>query len=181
MKRALNRYRRNRDLPHLLMNYKKAKANARRIIRQAKKKSWEDLLHMFNFRTPMFKLWYIIRKFTRKSRVNRPLPVLRAGGVIVDDPVDVGNVFGQYFSEVSSAQNYSDAFRARENDIEAGMPDFDSTNQESYNVPITTSELTSAIRQSGNTTVEPDRIHYAFLKHLRIDQIQEILKLFNYI
>ena len=179
--RALNRFRRNRGNPLLLLEFKKAKAKARQITRKAKKDSWEKMLQMFNHTTPMAKLWDIIRRFTRKSRVNKPLPVLKVNDQLVDDPVEVGNVLGQYYSDISSAQNYTPWFCERENEIINTFPDFDSENQECYNVMFDLNELKNAIEQSGNTSIGPDRIHYAFLKHMNETQMLEILKLFNYI
>ena len=95
-KKALNRFRRTR-LTALLMEYKRAKAKARQVIRRAKKESWEKLLHMFNYRTPVRPLWEVIRKFTKKERIQRALPVLNIGGNIIDDPHDVGNALGRFF------------------------------------------------------------------------------------
>ena len=180
-KRALNRFRRNRGIPNLLMQYKQAKAKARQIIRKAKKDSWEKLLSSFNYQTPMTQLWETLRKFTRKLRINRPLPVLQVNGDIVDDTREVANVFGSCFSEISSVANYSNSFQGRLTNIVQNMPPFQSDNLESYNDILTMTELKEAIQLCGNTSIGPDMVHYAFLKHLNRSQTQEILNLFNYI
>ena len=179
-KRALNRYRRSRQNV-LLLEYKKAKAKARQVIRQAKKESWQKLLNQFNHNTPIGHMWDTIRRFTRKERFRRPLPVLSIGGDIVDDPLEVANAMGRFFSELSSSSNYRPTFRARVFDMECHLPDFSSTNEEIYNSEFTLDELRLAVSLSGNTSVGPDSLHYMFFKHMRTTQLIEILKLFNYI
>ena len=177
-KRALNRFRRSRRTTHL-MAYKAAKANARRTIRQAKKDSWGKLLHMFNISTPLHQLWGIIRKFTRKERYHRPLPVLRVADDIVDDPFQVANVLGRYFSDISSSMHQRPLFRIQERAMVERMPSFVSANDEVYNDVFTLRELQESISACGTTSVGPDSLHYSFFKHLNADQLQGVLTMIN--
>ena len=179
-KRALNRFRRSRQNA-LLLEYKQAKAKARQVIRKAKKDSWQNLLQRFNHTTPISQLWDIIRRFTKKERYRRPLPVLKVGGAIVDDPFEVGNVMGQYFSDLSSSHNYRPIFREHVREMARQIPDFSSDNSEVYNIPFTMNELKKAVTLSGNTSVGPDMIHYAFIKHMNASQLGVMLRLMNYI
>ena len=177
-RRALNRFRRSRQTPHL-MEYKAAKARARRIIRQAKRDSWEKLLHMFKHTTPMRQLWDIIRRFTKKERYQRPLPVLRIGDVVIDDPKEVADVLGRFFSGMSASDNYRPAFKERERAMRDQPLLFASGNSESYNAMFTLDELKWSISQCGSTSIGPDRVHYAFFKHLSHDQLTSVLHLLN--
>ena len=96
--------------PHsqfLRIEYRKAKAKTRQILRTAQTNSWRELLSTFNHRTPMRKLWDILRKFSQKTRTMRPLPVLRHNNEILDEPAVVANHFGSYFANMSSQLNYS--------------------------------------------------------------------------
>lgn len=179
-KRALNRFRRSRQNA-LLMEYKKAKAKARQVIRKAKKDSWQNFIDQFIHTTPISRLWDIIRRFTKKERFHRPLPVLRVGRDMVDDPLEVGNMLGQFFSDISSSDNYRPVFREHLRFMTDSLPDFSSDNDEVYNADFTLHELRQAISLSGNTSVGPDSLHYAFFKHMNDSQLLEILKLFNYI
>ena len=180
-KRAHNRFRRNRGIPLLLLAYKKAKAKARQTIRLAKKESWNKLLSVFIHSTPISKLWGIIRKFTQKKRYNRPLPVLIIGGVKLDDPLEVGDALGKYFSNISSGENYSVPFRRHVKDIPDVMSVSTSDNMECYNMTFTLDELMESIKNCGQTSIGPDTIHYVFFKHMGELQLQQILHLFNYI
>ena len=179
-KKALNRFRRTR-LTALLMEYKRAKAKARQVIRRAKKESWEKLLHMFNYRTPVRQLWEVIRKFTKKERIQRALPVLNIGGNIIDDPHDVGNALGRFFSDISSSTNYRPNFQTRLRLMSESVPELSSDNHESYNDVFNIDELKRSVTECGNTSIGPDKVHYAFFKHLTETQLLEILNLINYI
>ena len=179
-KKALNRFRRS-HLTATLMAYKRAKAKARQVVRRAKKESWEKLLHMFSHRTPVHELWALIRKFTKKERIQRTLPVLDVGGTVLDNPYDVGNALGRFYSEVSSSDNYRPVFRNRVNSLLAGLPTFSSDNTEEYNAEFTLDELQRSVASCGNTSVGPDHIHYAFFKHLSEVQLIEVLNMINYI
>ena len=176
-----NRFRRNRQSVFLLMEYKKAKAKARRVIRNAKKTSWLEFLSVFNHRTPMSTLWGILRKFSHKTKVHRPFPVLQNNNEMVDEPSEVADLFGQFFSEMSSVTNYSDSFLRNETVIRETIPDFDIGRIEDYNKVFTMNELRDAIKSSGSTSVGPDKIHYDFFRHLEERQLVELLAFYNYI
>ena len=178
--RALNRFRRSHQTAHL-MAYKAAKANARRTIRKAKRDSWEKLLHMFKHSTPMRQLWDIIRRFTKKERRQCPLPVLNVGDTIIDDPKDVADVLGKFFSDMSPSLHYRPVFREREHAMIESLPSFVSSNDELYNGTFTLDELKRSIFLCGNTSIGPDKLHYAFFKHLSDSQLTEVLHLINYV
>ena len=177
-KRALNRFRRHRTTS-LLLAYKAAKAKARRVIRQAKKQSWESLLHLFNVNTPLSQLWGIIRKFTRKERFRRTLPVLHVRGSVIDDQVQVGNILGQFFSDISSSMHYRPSFLEREKDLTDSLPSFVSSNGEAYNDLFSLTELKEAIAKCGNTSMGPDYIHYSFFRHFTEPQLIQVVNMIN--
>ena len=180
-KRAQNRMRRNPYSEFLRIEYRKAKAMARRTIREAQVTSWRNLLSTFNHRTPMAKLWDILRKFNCKGRVSRPFPVLIQDGIVVDEPVDVANTFGHYFNQLGARTTLSNEFVLQEQALMNTMPNFDSHNDETYNQDFTLTELYDAIHRSGSTSVGPDKLHYDFFKHMNDIQLNEILQLFNYL
>ena len=180
-KRAQNRMRRNRYSEFLRIEYRKAKAAARRVIREAQVASWRELISVFNHRTPLAKLWDILRKFNHKGRVSRPFPVLLENNVVIDEPMDVANTFGQFFAQLSARTTLLADFVQREQMLMNTMPDFDSNNDETYNKDFTLQELSEAIHRSGSTSVGPDKLHYDFFKHMNDDQLNEILLFFNYL
>jgi len=56
---------------------------------------------------------------------------------------------------------------------------FTSANNEPYNLPLTLSELSTAIHFSHDSAPGPDNIHYQLLKHLPEGSLQTLLKIFN--
>ena len=132
-RRAQNRMRRDPHSQFLRIEYRKGKAKTRQILRTAQTNSWRELLSTFNHRTPMRKLWDILRKFSQKTRTMRPLPVLRHNNEILDEPAVVANHFGSYFANMSSQLNYSQAFLEHERELAETMPDFGNENSEDYN------------------------------------------------
>ena len=180
-RRAQNRMRRDPHSLFLRIEYRKARAKTRQILRSAQLRSWHALLSLFNYRTPMTKLWDILRKFSHKFRKMRPQPVLIHNNDIVDDPYEVANVFGQFFAELSSHENYLPQFLEHERELAATLPDFGHGHAEGYNKDFSMRELTDAILRSGSTSVGPDQVHYDFLRHLNDTQLKAILDLYNYI
>ena len=57
---------------------------------------------------------------------------------------------------------------------------FNSDNTESYNGFFTLQELKEAIQTSHNTAVNPDKIHYEFLKQVPPKSLDYLLNTFNY-
>ena len=136
---------------------------------------------MFNVNTPIQQLWDIIRKFTRKERYVRPLPVLKVNDTMIDDPTEVANIFGNIYSEISSSRNYRATFREREWALVDQLPSFRSNNREIYNDFFTMNELTLSISKCGSTSMGPDNLHYAFFNHLHDEHLQAILSMINFI
>lgn len=178
-KRGLNRFRRNKENLALLYEYKRLKAAARRIIRQAKRESWEILLCTISVRTPLTRLWSLIKCFSGK-RYQPPAPiVLKENGDVISDPREVGNAFGRFFSDISSSDNYSNLFRQLVRNL--NKTEHASNHDEVYNSKFTLGELRSALSSSGSTSVGPDGVHYDFLKHLPSDLLRHLLNFYNLI
>ena len=180
-RRAQNRMRRDPFSQFLRLEYRRIKAQTRRVIKQAKQTSWRDLLSTFNHRTPMKRLWEIIRKFSSKYRVTKPFPVLLQHNVMIDDPHEVVGIFGKHFEKLCSRTNYPQSFIERERDLVGRMPDFGTDNRDHYNRTFMLAELQDAIGCSGSTSVGPDKVHYDFIRHLNDVQLQELLQLFNHL
>ena len=163
-RRAQNRMRRDPYSEFLRIEYRRAKAKARRTVREAQVTSWRELISMFNHRTPMKKLWETLRKFNYKGRISRQYPVLIENDATIDDPLEVANTFGRFFAGLRGRVMYPEAFLQRERTLIDTMPDFESDNTEDYNKEFSFCELTKAISRSGSTSVGPDKKHYDFFQ-----------------
>ena len=56
---------------------------------------------------------------------------------------------------------------------------FQSRNNEKYNLPFKLSELKNPLDKSNDTTAGPDDIHYQILKHLPSDALETLLNIIN--
>ena len=61
------------------------------------------------------------------------------------------------------------------------VPELSSGNHEIYNDVFNIDELKRSVTECGNTSIGPDKVHYAFFKHLTETQLLEILNMINYI
>ena len=179
-KRAFRYYLRHRT-DQALINRNRERANARLIIRKAKRDSWQHYLSQFTSSTPLREIWNLIRRLTGK-KASTSIPVLRTPGrnAPVSEPLEVVNTIAQTIANNSSDNNYPAGFiNAAQRLFHLTAEDFHSTNDENYNTPFLISELNTAIASSGNTAVGPDNLHYAFFRHLSDSSLTTILTAFN--
>ena len=148
-----------------LDNYRILRAKARRIIKSARRQSWQTFVSKINSRTSLKKVWSVVRKIAGKRPANE-VHHLQVNGSEITELQDIADNIGQAFSHNSSAANYNDKFKTFRNQAEKQHLKFSSNNSETYNNPFSVAELTDAIFKSHDTAVGPDDIHYQMLKHL---------------
>ena len=164
-KRAFRAYLRHRDDSSLITRNKE-RARCKRIIREAKRASWQSFINQFNHHTPLSKIWSLARSLSGK-RSFTSLPVLRVNNTNITQPQEVVNTIAATFAHYSSSQNYRPGFVESASRL-SRLPHnaFISTNNEEYNDAFSLSELRDAISSTGNTSMGPDKLHYAFFRQL---------------
>ena len=165
---AQKRYERNKNENNLLI-YKRAKARCRRIIREAKKSSFQELASTFNRFTPLTKIWQIIKAFKGSRAPINKATLLVHNNTTYTTPQDIAQQFADYYHTVAS--NCPPP-------IPLILPD--PTDNHPYNRPFTLTELEDAINRTGNTAPGPDQIHYHFFKHLGQKGKMFLLKALNH-
>ena len=177
-KRAFRSYLRHRDIPHLIIRNKE-RAVTKRKIREAKRNSWKSFVSQFTSQTPLSKIWGLVRSLSGKRAVSC-LPPLRINNDTITEPKQILNSIATSLQNCSSSANYTDDFAvtARHNFC---LPEhaFVSCNLEPYNNLFSLSELQTAIKSAGNTSVGPDRLHYTFFRKLPVSALQLILNTLN--
>ena len=156
-----------------------SRARTRRVIRKAKRESWQNFISTLNPNTPSRRIWNAINKIQGKN-IKQPLKHLQISNNIITDQSEIANTIAQTIAYNSSNEHYSPAFRHYKDNIERHDINFTSINNEPYNLPLTLSELTKAIHSSHDSAPGPDNIHYQLLKHLPEQSLQTLLKIFNY-
>ena len=177
-KRAFRQYLRNKnDVTLILRNQERARC--RKIIREAKRASWKSFLAQLNHRTPLSKIWNLVRSLSgRRSFFS--LPILRTNNTTITEPQDIVNTIARTIARYSSSRSYRPGFP---NNVqrEFWLPGdaFFSNDEERYNVSFSSDELKEAIGSAGNTSIGPDRLHYHFFRHLPDSALKFMLHTFN--
>ena len=91
--------------------YRVFRAKARRTIKSSKRKSWRTYVSNFNYKTPIKKVWDMVRKISGKSKAasHQHLDSNFNGGAETKATTkkDIADTLGDAFSKNSSNANYS--------------------------------------------------------------------------
>ena len=93
------------------------RANARRIIKQAKPSSWKDFISEINTRTPMKTIWNMIKKINGKNQSMKYLHI-KVDDKIYESKEEIANILGKTFKSNSSSVNYNPQFKRHKQEIE---------------------------------------------------------------
>ena len=162
-----------------LKNVKIQRAKARRTIKSAKRNTWKSYVSKLNHKTPIKKVWDMIRKISGKSKAPSYTHLNTCRETKATSKEDIANTLGETFLKNSSSQNYSEKFKHIKMQQEKNAINFKSLNNEEYNNPFNLLELIDAIQKSKDTATGPDEVHYQMLKHLPNNALSTILHIFN--
>jgi len=176
-KAALKKFNKN-PTPENLNAFKILRAKARRTIKSSKRDSWRSFVSQLTCKTPMKKIWNMVRRISGKT-TRSPTHHLKINGSTIDEPKEIANTLASTISQNSSSDHYSDEFRRFKSRKEKYPLKFDSDNTETYNEPFSMAELQAALHKAHDTAVGPDNIHYQMLKHLPESALDTLLNIFN--
>ena len=161
---AFSRLQRHRGDQQCLEAFRRARARARRTLKQAQRDSWKAYVSSITARTPLTEVFNRVRKISGKFSPPPP-PVLAHGGANVADPQLVARLFAEHFCGVSRRDPNSPG-TAHRRSLESRGGSFPPGDGEPYNVPFSPSELRTALSQCHHTSPGPDDVPYAFLRHM---------------
>ena len=136
-------------------------------------------MNKLNSRTPVKKVWDMIRKVSGKNKKSEGVHIKSPNGNMCYSTKDISNALGGNFQKNSSSSNYSQQFQDIKMEKERENLNFQSQNNEKYNLPFKLSELKNSLNKSHDTTAGPDDIHYQNLKHLPSDALETLLNIMN--
>ena len=87
--------------------YKNSRANARKIIKENKRKSWHEYVSKLNVNTPAKKVWEMIRKISGKQSNTTIHHLENNDGAKITQRVNLANRLAHKISKKSSSNNYS--------------------------------------------------------------------------
>ena len=155
------------------------RAKARRTIKSSKRNTWKSYVSKLNYKTPINKVWNMIRKISGKTKSLSYTHLNTSRETKATSKEDIANTFGETFLKNSSSRNYLEKFKNVKKHQEKNKINFKSLNNEEYNNHFNLLELKDAIQKSHDTATGPDEIHYQMLKHLPENALSTFLHIFN--
>lgn len=174
-KKALNNFR-QRGINADHAKYMQLSRNCRKIIREAKQKSWELFVSGINNDTTA-RLYSKVRALSGKNRQKSEFS-LSVGDNIVTNPQIVTEIFAQNFENTSKIASYEGDFIKKIASLNEVTP-FESDEVEPFNISFTINELEAALKTCSGSTPGADKIHYAMMKNMSYDTKLIYLNLVN--
>ena len=182
--RARNKWRRSKRLDDRV-EYGRLKAVARRLVRDAARRCWQDYCGNLTAQTKLGSVWNMAKRMNG-VQTNASSVTIRDGDRAADRDGDKAELLAEKFELVSSTGNYSDAFQVRKDDVEKNhTPSFandapDTPLSGQLNKHFNLQELSVALRGvKKNSSPGEDRIVYDFLRHLPSVSLYAVLRLYN--
>ena len=120
-----------------LNTYRVFRAKACRTIKSSKRKSWRTYVSNLNYKTPIKKVWDMVRKISGKSKSasHQHLNTNFNGGAETKATTekDIAHTLGEAFSTNSANRNYSKEFQNYQKQQEKIKLNFKPNNNEEYN------------------------------------------------
>jgi ribonuclease HI len=177
-KSAIRRFHRTKNPDHYI-EYKRFRAISRRIIRQARRKSWQNYISSINVNTPVSIVWKRVKKMHKKFSAPR-FPILFNNGIYSSTPEETSNIFGSSFAKISSEESFPASFLRHKRSSEGENLDFSIDGVGlPYNDQFSFQEFISSLSKCKNTAPGPDGIHYEMIKRAHHTTHYFILSLFN--
>ena len=109
--RTLSKFKRSPNTNNF-NDIKVFRAKARRTIKLSKRKSWRSYVSKINHKTPIKKVWDMIRKISGKNKSPSYTHLNMVGtDSKATSKTDIADTLGETFCHNSSSFNYSESFR----------------------------------------------------------------------
>ncbi len=88
-----------------VVEYQKKRAAARRVIKNAKRKAWQEFCNTIGRETGMHVVWRMIRKMNGINN-DKPIPVIEEEGKMAITNKEKTEVLAKTFAKVHSIENF---------------------------------------------------------------------------
>jgi len=137
-----------------------------------------DYVSKINSNTPSRRICNMLNKIQGKN-TRQPVKHLKVNNCIITDTREIADTLSSTISYNSSSGHYSTNFLPHKTAAEKQDIRFPPADQESYNLPISLSELKNSINRAHDSSPDPDFIHYQLLKHPPQSSLIILLNLLN--
>ena len=177
-KRFLRKFKQTLDTNDF-KNFIKSRFNARKIIRDAKKKSWEEFISSITINTPASVIFKKIKSINGRTQFHDITGITNENNELISSKTLICETIAKSFQKVSSSTNYSDSFLTYKNLIEATPISYPVDDNAAYNCIISMSELVNAIKDCKGSSAGPDLIHYDMIKNIPSSELIHLLAFYN--
>ena len=131
-KKSLQKFKKHPTRQNL-DGYKKDYAKARRTIGEAKRQSWRAYVSTLNNNTSAKHTWQMLRRISGK-RKDKTIKYLVTDSDTITNKTDIAEMLVTSFAAKSSPDHYQEKFRKIRDKEKENTLDFESDNDEKYNV-----------------------------------------------
>lgn len=161
-----------------LEEFQQARTKSRKVIEEAKSRSWQEYISTINEDTPSSEMWKKIRTISGKRSSARTWSV-KIDDKQTTDPKEIAEHLAQFFEESSSDSSYPADFRCRKMRIEGRPVSFPSDRNASYLQAFSMDELLTQLNNLSGSSPGPDMVHNTMLQHLPAIGKEKLLEAYN--
>lgn len=183
-KRALRRFQNHEEMgkerEKLAKGLKIARQKADKIIRKAKRDSWEHFIQSIDKNsTDTKELWRKVNALSGKSK-GQKITLVKDDNSTLEDPKEVAEDLAEYFYKQSATSQYARKFQKEKRSKEKiGLNLNYSNNSARYNREFTLEEMEEALQDAEGKATGIDEISYDMLRMLPIEMKTQLLAEFN--
>ncbi|XDV52299.1 hypothetical protein PO909_021042 [Leuciscus waleckii] len=178
--KALRLLRKNHNF-HNLIKYKETQAKVRKIIRKAKKQSWQTFCDKIGRATPVGDVWNMIKSM-RGIRREWKYPILKMGEETAVSDQEKAEMIAKAFTLIHSSDNLTEEGKRGRTMTRLAYGNYLERREDSNSVmdaQITMEEMRRAIKKSGLTSPGKDDICYVMIEHLGVLASTKLLGFYN--
>lgn len=164
-----------------IISFKKARAHARRTIREHKRESFRNFVSSIGSRTPLTKVWKMIKNMKGSGSTPSVHLLKRADGSVAETKKEIADELAGRLAYNSSTQHYSTNFLNVKRRAENTQINFATTDTIHYNKDFSYEEMWACLSSSSNSAPGPDKITYEIIRHLPRESLTVLLKIYNQI
>ena len=164
-----------------LVEFKKAKAIALKVIKRTKRSCWRRYASSLSDRSKLGEVWRVVKNMNKVGS-SSSIPALKKNDVVAHTLEEKSSLLGAHFARVSSSDNYSSNFREHKNKFENDHEQtfsFRTNNSSVINVPFKMSEFKKALKKCKRTSPGKDLLCYEMFRHMSDFGKKYLLDFFN--
>ncbi|MGL4646262.1 MAG: hypothetical protein ACRCVL_03935, partial [Cetobacterium sp.] len=168
-------------IPITLISYQKKRAQARKIIKQAKRKYWQSFCSTIGRETRIGEVWGVLKKMAGVYRTQN-IPVLVDEGKTAVTQEDKAEMLASTFQKAHSSDNLGINYKRRREEIIRQNRDIynkKTASETALDAAFNLWELKRVLMRVRSTAPGKDRICYIMIKRMDVVILKVLLALFN--